>query len=162
MIGHEVFHALDCGSKVFKNFSQPYFVQFQQKFLCALNSNSFVNSTISTLLLGINFDAQGFAKQWFHWNTLQFFQNRTQCLADQYSQIRDSEFALKRLNGSKMLKENMADNDGIRATYYAYKEREKNVGTECTRRFGSYTNDQLFFISQALVSLLERTSNSIS
>jgi predicted metalloendopeptidase len=77
--------------------------------------------------LGSHFDAQGFTKEWFHWKTLQTYQNRSQCFIEQYSQIKDSESGLKHLNGSKMLKENMADNAGIRAAYYAYKEKEKSV-----------------------------------
>ena len=51
---------------------------------------------------------------------------------------------------TKTLKEDMADNDGIRAAFYAYKNQEKDGKT--MPGFEHFTDDQLFFINYGVVS----------
>lgn len=95
---------------------------------------------------GAQFDSIGNLQNWWTNNTLEHFQNLSQCFIDQYSAINDSRVGLT-LNGKNTLGENIADNGGVRESFEAY----VSLGLKEPSLPGltNYTNEQLFFISYA-------------
>lgn len=79
------------------------------------------------------------------------YQNRLQCLVNQYSSQVDTKIN-KNLDGKWTLDENFSDNAGLKASYQAYmKHLEKNGDTKMSG-YEKYTNEQSFFISHGTVS----------
>ena len=66
---------------------------------------------------GRHMGADGNMDNWWGDETSQNFKNRSQCMIDQYSQLR---FADMNLNGQLTLGENIADNGGIKIAYQAW------------------------------------------
>lgn len=91
---------------------------------------------------GSKFDADGNLENWWTEADLENFQSRSQMVAKQYSEyvVLDSIH----VNGELTLGENIADIDGLRISYYAWK-RSLN-GKEVADKDG-YTANQRFFIN---------------
>jgi predicted metalloendopeptidase len=86
--------------------------------------------------------------QWWNNKTIEDFKKASECIVEQYSQYKiDDEF----LNGRQTLGENIADNGGLRAAYYAYEAWLDVNGQEKALPLLNLTNYQLFFVSFAQV-----------
>jgi len=95
---------------------------------------------------GSQYDGSGNLTQWWPDNVVAAFQDRSQCIARQYSEY---SYKGENLNGNLTLGENIADNGGIRSAYHAYKLYEDANGADETTVLPGYNNDQLFFIAFA-------------
>lgn len=67
----------------------------------------------------------------------------------QYSQIKDS-LTHQHLNGTRTLNENIANNEGVRAAYKAYRNSIKEDDVQQVSGFYRYDNNQTFFIGFGL------------
>lgn len=68
-------------------------------------------------------------------------------------------FLSKRLDGNYTLEENIADNGGLRESYYAYQTYKKKYGSELKLPgFEEFTHEQLLFLSFATVWCDAKTS----
>lgn len=97
---------------------------------------------------GRKFDAEGRLRQWWQPEVSQRFEERAQCMRDQYSGY-EVEAGVA-VNGKLTAGENIADNGGLEEAYLAYKEWEKRNGGPGPGLDG-LTADQLFFIGHAQV-----------
>ncbi len=95
---------------------------------------------------GSKFDANGNLNNWWTPQDEKAFEQRTSCLADEYSNfvaVKDSEGAVK-LNGKLTLGENTADNGGIKLAYMALMNA---IGNTPIKPIDGYTPEQRFFIA---------------
>lgn len=77
------------------------------------------------------------------------FYTRYECIKSQYDQYVDSKTGLT-LNGNLTLLENVADNEGIKLIYNAYKKwQQQNKSLDRNLPYLSFTSNQLFWISFA-------------
>ncbi|XP_025083823.1 endothelin-converting enzyme 1-like [Pomacea canaliculata] len=98
---------------------------------------------------GADFDEKGNLSQWWGQKDLKIFQNRSQCLVDQYNKFVDKEMNLH-VDGSLTLDENIADNCALKQAFKAYRSVIKERGREEDQHPSlPYTPDQLFFIGFA-------------
>ncbi|WKY06917.1 hypothetical protein Q1695_006809 [Nippostrongylus brasiliensis] len=101
--------------------------------------------------VGIYFNEKGETVPWVKPEWYQQFNNRTSCFIRQY----DGELIPplnQRLDGQRTLSENIADTEGLKITYKAYKTYQKEHGEEARiKNIEDFSNDQLFFIAFALV-----------
>lgn len=96
---------------------------------------------------GRHYDQYGNEKRWWSNHTLQEYDQRAQCLVDQYSSYYVPE-AKAKINGTLTLGENIADNGGLREAYRAYRAYVKRNGPEAQLPgFEDFTHEQLLFIS---------------
>ena len=120
---------------------------------------------------GREYDEVGNLREWWNNATLVKFKNKTGCFVDQYSryailksggwkvkpstEVKSGEDVEATVRGKQTLGENIADNGGLKAAFYAYKqlmhehERRKIHDQRNLPLPGlqHLTNDQLFFIS---------------
>lgn len=95
---------------------------------------------------GINYDIHGHkAPQWTPDSERQYLL-RALCFVDQYDNFKINLYT--RLNGTRTLGENMADNVGLKQSWKAYKSNKIGRGSHLPG-LTKYTNDQLFFLSYA-------------
>ncbi|MGC9292688.1 MAG: M13 family metallopeptidase [Acidobacteriaceae bacterium] len=96
---------------------------------------------------GSQFDGYGNLKNWWTPEDKKQFDQRTQCIVDEYS----SFVAVDNLhiNGKLTLGENTADNGGIRLAYMAMEAYAQQHGMDITKKMGAYTPEQQFFIGFA-------------
>eukprot|EP00455_Lapot_gusevi_P043614 TRINITY_DN532_c0_g1_i3.p2 TRINITY_DN532_c0_g1~~TRINITY_DN532_c0_g1_i3.p2 ORF type:complete len:286 (+),score=139.83 TRINITY_DN532_c0_g1_i3:32-859(+) len=94
------------------------------------------------------YDGHGKLTNWWANSTSQAFQQRAQCLIDQYSNFEILPGV--HVNGALTLGENIADNGGIKTAFNAYRSvMPVHEGVRASRMMAEVTNDQLFFISFA-------------
>lgn len=101
---------------------------------------------------GRNFNKDGeISANWWSNYTSQAFEQRTQCMVDQYNKYPvDGGFQGQiHVDGKLTLSENIADNGGIRLAYWGYKNWVKKNGEEGLLPGLNKTSDQLLFISFA-------------
>ncbi|XP_078484764.1 membrane metallo-endopeptidase-like 1 [Ciona intestinalis] len=100
---------------------------------------------------GAQFDGYGNLNNWWSNSSKENFNVRSQCMIDQYSAISWDTAQGLHLNGENTLRENIADNGGIRAAYEAYKRWQvANPGGDLRLPgLGEFTQDQLFFLGYA-------------
>jgi putative endopeptidase len=91
---------------------------------------------------GAQFDAKGNLANWWQPQTEKQFKERTQCVADQYSQY---EVGGSKVNGALTLGENIADIGGIKLALAAY--RSLRASSPDTLVAEGFTEDQQFFLS---------------
>ena len=101
----------------------------------------------------VKYNADGTMGSWFTSEDLAKFNERTSCIADEYSGFSVAEG--QNLNGRLTLGENSADNGGIRIAYRALqdtlaKQGITNLESPSTTKDG-YTASQRFFIGFAQV-----------
>ncbi len=97
---------------------------------------------------GREYDKNGMMHQWWNNQTIEDFKKASECIAEQYSNYKvENEY----LNGRQLLGENIADNGGLRAAYYAYEQWIKENGEEKRLPLLKLSNRQLFFVSFAQV-----------
>ena len=105
---------------------------------------------------GSKFDKDGNLKAWWSKEVSDAFQKKTQCIEKQYS-----DFSIQgpsgrvNLNGNLTLGENVADNGGVEAAFFAYKNHLANNNGVDQKLPGlgalELTSDQFFFLSFASI-----------
>jgi putative endopeptidase len=103
---------------------------------------------------GAKFDLHGNVKNWFTPQDLAQFNERTKCIADEYSGFSVAEG--QNLNGRLTLGENSADNGGIRIAFQALeeslaKDRAADEPGYTDGKRDGYTAEQRYFIGFAQV-----------
>ena len=92
---------------------------------------------------GRKFDPQGRMIEWWAPEVSERFDERTQCVDDQYSAYQVGEL---NVNGKLTLGENIADIAGLQAAYDAY---HASLGGKEAPVIDGFTGDQRFFIAYA-------------
>ncbi|XP_020296574.1 endothelin-converting enzyme 1-like [Pseudomyrmex gracilis] len=97
------------------------------------------------------FDKDGNLKQWWTQNSINNYNNITQCFVDQYNEYLVPGLENILLNGDMSVIENSADSVGILAAYYGYKNRKARLNETEWRLQGleEYSEDQIFFLTYA-------------
>ncbi|RDD44025.1 Endothelin-converting enzyme 1 [Trichoplax sp. H2] len=98
--------------------------------------------------IGGRYDKDGNLRQWWSDKILKNFNQKSQCLVNQYSNY--TYFGLN-LRGYATLSENIADNGGLGQSYRAYQKYVKAYGPEKQLPGIPLTNEQLFFTAFARV-----------
>jgi putative endopeptidase len=101
---------------------------------------------------GSQFDAQGNLRDWWTEQDKKQFQERTKCIADQYSN--STAVGDLKLNGNLTLGENVADNGGIRIAFMALMSA---IGNAPPAPIDGFTAQQRFFLGWASVWCQNRT-----
>jgi putative endopeptidase len=91
---------------------------------------------------GRQFDAQGNLKDWWTPDDAKAFDDRAQCVVDQYSGFTAVDDV--KVNGKLTLGENAADNGGLRIALMAYLT---SLGSAGGKTLDGFTSEQRFFIS---------------
>ncbi|GFR65698.1 endothelin-converting enzyme 1 [Elysia marginata] len=106
------------------------------------------------------FDQDGAFRDWWDKEDMKKFKAHSECFVEQYSNFRDTRVN-KNVSGINTLDENIADNGGLEASYYAYKKltREKGAGPKLPGL--GFTHDQLFFLGFAQVHCEKSTKQSL-
>uniref|UniRef100_A0A7N9B0C2 Phosphate regulating endopeptidase homolog, X-linked n=1 Tax=Mastacembelus armatus TaxID=205130 RepID=A0A7N9B0C2_9TELE len=102
---------------------------------------------------GRKYDKNGNLDQWWSNSSVTAFNEKTQCMIDQYNRYHWKEAGLN-VRGKRTLAENIADNGGLREAYRAYRRwvDESRGGVEEPLLPGlGLNNNQLFFLSYAHV-----------
>ncbi|GAB1602198.1 neprilysinneprilysin-1-like [Argonauta hians] len=99
---------------------------------------------------GRKFDMTGNLKQWWKNETIEAFNNKTQCMVDLYSSLVLEQAGLK-VKGINTLGENIADNGGLKQAYQAYQQWVADHGPEPPLPRINLTHDQLFFVNYARI-----------
>jgi endothelin-converting enzyme len=96
---------------------------------------------------GREYDADGNMRDWWNNRTLLEFKNRTACMEQQYSAY--DVGGRENVSGAQTLGENIADNGGLTAAFYAYQDwlRKKGIEAEQPLPGVELTHNQLFFLS---------------
>ncbi|XP_068742755.1 membrane metallo-endopeptidase-like 1 isoform X2 [Montipora capricornis] len=101
---------------------------------------------------GRKFNKDGeITENWWTNFTTKGFEKRAQCMVDQYNKysVDGGERGPIQINGKLTLSENIADNGGVRMSYWAYKNWVKKNGEEKLLPGLNKTNEQLLFVSFA-------------
>ncbi|KAM9333255.1 LOW QUALITY PROTEIN: phosphate-regulating neutral endopeptidase PHEX [Pholidichthys leucotaenia] len=102
---------------------------------------------------GRKYDKNGNLESWWTNSSIDAFNEKTQCMIDQYNDYHWKEAGLN-VRGKRTLAENIADNGGIREAFRAYRRwvDESRGGVEEPLLPGvGLNNNQLFFLSYAHV-----------
>ncbi|CAF1295890.1 unnamed protein product, partial [Rotaria sordida] len=99
---------------------------------------------------GRQYDKDGDRIPWWSNNTINQFNERKQCIIDQYSNYTVEQIH-KNLNGEQTQGENIADNGGIKSSFFAYQNWAKENANVDKRLPGlnKYSQEQMFFIGYA-------------
>ncbi|XP_015172376.1 PREDICTED: endothelin-converting enzyme 1 isoform X2 [Polistes dominula] len=104
---------------------------------------------------GREYDLHGNLNRWWNNDTIERFNNRTECFVEQYNMY---EVQGRHVNGRQTLGENIADNGGLKAAYHAYLATVKNEKEQLPLPGLNLTHRQLFFINFAQVWCSAETS----
>ncbi|XP_042145763.1 neprilysin-1-like [Ixodes scapularis] len=98
--------------------------------------------------LGSQFDATGKLHDWWSADVRKKFESQAHCFTNQYTAIKDKEADMP-LYGLRNLRENIADNGGMRIAYKALQNALMRTPTSRVKLPGldRYSAEQLFFIS---------------
>ncbi len=96
---------------------------------------------------GSLFDGNGNLKNWWTPEDKKQFDARTTCIANEYSGFTAVDDL--HVNGKMTLGENTADNGGIRLAYMAMEAYAQNHSIDLSKKMGSFTPEQQFFIGYA-------------
>ncbi|XP_076868801.1 phosphate-regulating neutral endopeptidase PHEX [Brachyhypopomus gauderio] len=102
---------------------------------------------------GRKYDKDGNLEQWWSNASIANFNDKTQCMVNQYNGYHWKEAGLN-VKGKRTLAENIADNGGMREAFRAYRrwvEKERSGVEEPLLPGLGLTNNQLFFLSYAHV-----------
>ncbi|OXU31078.1 hypothetical protein TSAR_014235 [Trichomalopsis sarcophagae] len=94
----------------------------------------------------VRFDETGSYRLWFTKPVQKQYENRVQCLIDQYGNYTDKILNLE-VDGILTRNENQGDNVGIKVSYNAYKAWTKHIQNERKLPGLKYTPEQIFWIS---------------
>jgi putative endopeptidase len=92
---------------------------------------------------GRQFDGTGKLTTWWTDASVANFKTQAQCYIDQYNQFTVYDL---HVHGDQTLGENIADNSGIKTSFYAYQDWKAKNGEEA-RVLPELTNEQLFFLA---------------
>lgn len=98
---------------------------------------------------GIHYDYTGTIRKWYKDEWIRKFVEKLHCYISQYNNKTIPRFD-EHINGTLTLSENVADNEGMKIVYRAFKKHQEKHGEDA--RIDSvedFTNDQLFFLSFA-------------
>ena len=107
----------------------------------------------------VKYNADGSLGSWFTPEDQAKFNDRTKCVADEYSNFKVADG--QNLNGKLTLGENTADNGGIRIAYQALQETLAREKASTTAEKDGYTPAQRFFISFGQVWCSNQTDQAI-
>lgn len=107
---------------------------------------------------GSKYDLHGNVRTWFTADDLKKFNEKTDCVANEYSGFQVAEG--QNLNGKLTLGENTADNGGIRIAYQALEETLAKRGAAAESKKDGYTPEQRFFIAFGQVWCQNATEQS--
>ncbi|CAD6224828.1 GSCOCG00005573001-RA-CDS [Cotesia congregata] len=94
-------------------------------------------------------DKIGYLNDWWTNETDKKYRDKAQCFVNQYSNY-TIEGLDQKMNGTRTLDENFAENIGVRIAYLAYQDWAKRNGPEPSLpEMSSYTSNQLFWLSYA-------------
>ncbi|KAK0395996.1 hypothetical protein QR680_001524 [Steinernema hermaphroditum] len=96
------------------------------------------------------YDNLGNIRQWWDNATIVKFEEKAQCIEDQYSNYVLEQISM-RINGRSTKGENIADNGGLKQAYRAYKKYESHHPTPPQLPGVNLTHDQLFFLNYAQI-----------
>lgn len=97
---------------------------------------------------GREFDKDGNLRPWWNEEVIKRFQERAQCMVDQYSKyVLNSDM----VRGKQTLGENIADNGGLKSSYNAYQDWVRQNGKEESLPALNLTHNQIFFLGFAQV-----------
>ncbi|KAI4898593.1 hypothetical protein NFI96_033249 [Prochilodus magdalenae] len=102
---------------------------------------------------GRKYDKDGNLDQWWSNASIASFNDKTQCMIDQYNGYSWKEAGLN-VRGKRTLAENIADNGGMRQAFRAYRrwvDKERSGVEEPLLPGVGLSNNQLFFLSYAHV-----------
>ncbi|CAF3932616.1 unnamed protein product [Rotaria sordida] len=96
---------------------------------------------------GRQFDKDGNRIAWWTNETIEKFNNRKQCFIEQYSNFSVPEINMNS-NGNQTQDEDIADNGGLKAAFYAYQKWAKNNVNVDKKLPGltQYSTEKMFFI----------------
>ncbi|CAF1266909.1 unnamed protein product [Rotaria sp. Silwood1] len=96
---------------------------------------------------GRQFDKDGNRIPWWTNETIEKFNEHNQCFIEQYSNFSIPEIDMNS-NGNQTQDEDIADNGGLKAAFYAYQNWAKNNVNIDKKLPGltKYSNEQMFFI----------------
>ncbi|KAK6734587.1 hypothetical protein RB195_018025 [Necator americanus] len=101
--------------------------------------------------IGRQFDSFGNLRDWWNAGVKKKFEERSQCIINQYGKIEVPGTGLK-VNGKLTQGENIADNGGIKQAFKAYKNYLLDHGEEMRiKGLEQYNNEQMFFLGYAMV-----------
>ncbi len=106
----------------------------------------------------VKYAEDGKLASWFTPEDQKKFDERTKCVADEYSNFKVADG--QNLNGRLTLGENTADNGGIRIAYRALQETLAKEGVSPETKVEGFTAAQQFFISFGQVWCENRTEQS--
>ncbi|XP_035742254.1 endothelin-converting enzyme homolog isoform X1 [Vespa mandarinia] len=104
---------------------------------------------------GREYDLHGNLNRWWNNDTIDRFNNRTECFVEQYNTY---EVQGRHVNGRQTLGENIADNGGLKAAYHAYLATLKTEKDQLPFPGLNLTHRQLFFVNFAQVWCSAETS----
>ena len=104
---------------------------------------------------GAKYDAEGNLRNWWTEADKKEFEQRTGCIADEYSNFVALPSDLH-VNGRLTLGENTADNGGLRISYMALHDLYKQQGEE-PGKIDGFTPEQRFFISYGQIWCEKKT-----
>lgn len=110
--------------------------------------------------IGSLYDAEGNYRMWWSKNSWEKFEDRMKCYEEQYDKYY-LPAANTNVNGTLTLAENVADNGGLKAAYYAYNTLLSRIGSEKSLPGLYYNEKQMFWISFASVWCRKQTYESI-
>uniref|UniRef100_A0AC35U4W4 Neprilysin n=1 Tax=Rhabditophanes sp. KR3021 TaxID=114890 RepID=A0AC35U4W4_9BILA len=96
------------------------------------------------------YDSVGNIRQWWDNTTIKRFEEKAQCIEEQYSGYMLNQVAMN-INGRSTKGENIADNGGLKQAYVAYKKYESRRPTPLHLPGVNLTHDQLFFLNYAQI-----------
>jgi predicted metalloendopeptidase len=107
-------------------------------------------------LLGSNFGKNGQFQNWWDDRARGEFNKRSTCFVDQFNNF---EFSGRRVNGQLTLLENVADLNGIKIAYNAFRNSFRNKSDVWKFNGRRFNGDQLFFLGFAQ-NFCSKTDNS--
>ncbi len=96
---------------------------------------------------GAKFDSKGNLADWWSAEDKKKFEERTSCLADEYSTFTAVDDV--KVNGKLTLGENTADNGGLRLALMAMLGRAAESGMDLSKKTDGYTAEQQLFLGYA-------------
>ncbi|CAF0909442.1 unnamed protein product [Rotaria sordida] len=109
---------------------------------------------------GCEFDKDGNRIPWWSDQTIEKFNDHKQCFIEQYSNFTLSQIHMN-INGNQTQGEDIADNGGIKAAFYAYQNWAKTNVNMDKKLPGltKYSPEQLFFINFAQTWCIKMTDS---
>ena len=101
--------------------------------------------------IGRKFNQHGNYEEWWDNSTIQAFEKRAQCFVEQFSKFTVSgpDNQPLHVNGTLSLGENIADTNGVIASFAAWRDHEEHEPSQLLPGLEDFTREQLFFLNYA-------------